>query len=494
VSASEKETEDVLAVPEAAAFVCDATGIVRWWSDSAERLLGYYSAEALGKSLAELLAPEPAAPSGRAPQVWHVARRDGIRLQLWHTTSTLRNRNGESLSLQLVWPQASARAVGAGTMDGGALAARIAQDFNRLLAPVIGSVILLEEEISPQHSIHRRVVEARRATEDARGFAQRLGNLDPKRKMTLVATSLGQIVHDLLPGLKADLPSNIDLVAKLDDCRDGVLADRKHLTQVVLQLVLNAKEAMPAGGHIRLTLTAVDGAEGTAIPAGRWVCLEVSDDGKGMDATLLGHAFEPFVTTKSPSCGVGLGLTIVRAVLRQHGGFFNVRSHPGQGTSVAICLPSHGPLADNSNVENTAKPTGAATVSTAAKANILVVEDNAMVRRSIEATLRSFGYHVIAVPSGDACIATIKAAPSPVDLLITDVVMPEMSGKELIERLHALQPELPVLFMSGYDRSTLASRRQSVAAEHFLQKPFDSEDLAAAVVRVMSARDLKTKS
>jgi CheY-like chemotaxis protein len=144
-------------------------------------------------------------------------------------------------------------------------------------------------------------------------------------------------------------------------------------------------------------------------------------------------------------------------------------------------------------VDNSTKPTGAVPVSTTAKASILLVEDNAMVRRSIEATLRGFGYGVVAVSSGDECIDVVRAATTPIDLLITDVVMPEMSGKELIDRLHAVQPELPVLFMSGYDRSTLASRRQSVAAEHFLQKPFDGEDLAVAVVRAM-ARDGKPKA
>jgi CheY-like chemotaxis protein len=207
-----------------------------------------------------------------------------------------------------------------------------------------------------------------------------------------------------------------------------------------------------------------------------------------MEPSLLAHAFEPFVTTKTPSCGIGLGLPTVAAIVRQHEGLLKAESKPDQGTMLSIFLPSRGRLVDNPVAPNPTIAENATVETPAAKPNILLVEDNAMVRRSIEATLRGLGYRVVAVASGDACIETVDHAAEPIDLLITDVVMPEMSGKELIDRVRAILPQLPVLFMSGYDRSTLASRSQSVATEHFLQKPFDCEDLSAAVISAMAGK------
>lgn len=487
-------------------FVCDPAGLIRWWSDGAAGLFGYPTGEALGHPLRELLAPASDALDDQGPQPWNVRTRDGQRTTFWRAVSVLENAAGERLSLQVVWRQSDGD-TGADARRSaecaGALAARIAQDFSRLLSPVIGSIILLEEDLSDEHAAHRRVVAARQAAEEARGFAQRLLALDPKRKMAPAPCDLAQVVRELMPELVAALPSSVELVAELDGSREpgadavsAVCVDKKLIGHAVAQLVLNATEAMPCGGVLTLALSNVDSADNAAgareLPSGRWVRLEVRDQGKGMDEVLLKHAFAPFVTTKSPGCGVGLGLSIAQAIVGQHGGFLDASSRPGQGATVAIYLPSCGALPDNSSVDSSAKPTGAATPTDAIKANILLVEDNAMVRRSIEATLKGLGYGVVAVSNGDACIQAVNTATAPIDLLITDVVMPEMSGKELIERLRAIQSTLPVLFMSGYDRSTLASRRQSVAAEHFLQKPFDCEDLSAAVVRAMADRKGKS--
>jgi two-component system, cell cycle sensor histidine kinase and response regulator CckA len=294
-------------------------------------------------------------------------------------------------------------------------------------------------------------------------------------------------VRDLLPELKAALPANITLSTEIAASPDTALLDRKQLGQAMLQLVLNAKDAMPAGGTLAVSVATFEGqAEGAPLPPGRWVRIQVRDSGRGMDAALLKHALEPFVSTKMPSCGIGLGLPTVATIVRQHDGLFDLTSSPEHGTSVSIYLPSRN-VVGNGAAEGTEGRRSPVAAPPVARANILLVEDNTMVRRSIDATLRGFGYRVTAVSSGDECIDTVKSASTPFDLLITDVVMPQMSGKELIDRVHGILPTLPVLFMSGYDRSTLASRKQAVASEHFLQKPFDGEDLAAAVAKAMGA-------
>jgi len=397
----------------------------------------------------------------------------------------------------MIWPQGAdgLRQIG-GPVGGpevpkdhvGTLAARIAHDFSALLAPVIGNVMLLEEEIPSQQPLSRRVAAARRATEEARIFAQRLAALDGRRKLSLRPGDVAQTVRDLLPEVQAALPANIVMVPEIDPCADVVLFERRQLGQALMQLVLNATDAMPAGGWLTLSVAAFEGKAGDQpLPPGRWVRVQVCDTGRGMDSALLRHALEPFVSTKMPSCGIGLGLPTVATIVRQHEGLFDLRSSPGHGTTVSIFLPSRGPADGDAGERSADKPQPPA-APPVAKASILLVEDNAMVRRSIEATLRGFGYRVAAVAGGDECIETVKAAAEPFDLLITDVVMPQMSGKELIDRVHGILPTLPILFMSGYDRSTLASRKQSVASEHFLQKPFDGEDLAAAVLKAM-ARD-----
>jgi CheY-like chemotaxis protein len=346
-----------------------------------------------------------------------------------------------------------------------------------MLSPVLGNAILLEEE-SNSDVLRSRLGSIREATEAARAFAQRLMALDPKRKPTLESCNLGRVVLDVLPAVRANVRSRIVLRESIADV-DGVRANRKQIEQLLVQLVANAQDAMSGSGEIVIRVDAVESV-GERLPLGSWARLQVRDSGPGMEPSLLAHAFEPFVSTKVPASGAGLGLPIVAATLRQHGGIFEVDSRPGEGTAVSLYFPRRADEpAPAPRLDLAAGPVSAAVPT----ASILLVEDNPMVRRSVESTLRGMGYAVTAVGNGELCLAALAKDPSlTLDLLITDVVMPEMSGKELIDRVHQLRPLLPVLFMSGYDLSTLASRRQSVAAEHFLQKPFDSQDLAQAVL------------
>jgi two-component system cell cycle sensor histidine kinase/response regulator CckA len=187
-----------------------------------------------------------------------------------------------------------------------------------------------------------------------------------------------------------------------------------------------------------------------------------------------------------PGSGAGLGFPVVAAIVRQHGGLVALSSQPGMGTTASVFLPCH--ITQTPPRELTPPLGHPVTTALGTGPAVLVVEDNAMVRRSIEVTLKAAGYRVTSVESGQRCIETVARTSEPLDLLITDVIMPEMSGEEMIRRVRELRPELPVLFISGYDRSTLARRKQAVAAEHFLQKPFDSEDLFAAVRVVLAAR------
>jgi len=479
-------------------FVCDKDGIVRAWSLSAERLLGLPTSQAIGKSLDQLLLtdvpdamPDPAAAEFSPPLKWMVRDGAGATRTLLRTILPLPCATGEQLFLNMAWPEVKfagepASKPGLGLDAAAAIATRVAHDFNSLLAPVLGNVILLEEESPRGDHLIQRLHGIREATEAARSFAQRLMSVDPRRKFALEPGNLGQVVRDCLPVLRAALRAEIAIEDHLDAPVDSVRVNRKQIENALVQLALNAQDAMPSGGTFSLTLDMVEKSVrgGAASP---WVRLRVQDNGRGMEPSLLEHAFDLFVSTKVPGCGVGLGLASVSSIVRHLGGFIDAESRPGVGSTFSIYLPSDGlpgSARDSSQASRAADATPAPMLS---EGTLLLVEDNAMVRRSIENTLRGMGYRVLAVESGERCLEIVRDPARCVDLLITDVVMPEMSGKELIERVHVMRPGLPVLFMSGYDRSTLASRKQPVVIEHFLQKPFDSEDLFLAVRKAIKA-------
>jgi CheY-like chemotaxis protein len=391
----------------------------------------------------------------------------------------------------MVWPVANPAAEpalkpGLGPDAAATLVTRVAHDFNSLLAPVLGNVILLQEEAARGEHLVQRLRGIREATEAARSFAQRLTTVDPRRKFALEPANLGQVVRDCLPVLRAALGGEIAIEDHLDAPVDSVRVNRKQLEQALLQLALNAQDAMPAGGKLSLTLDMVEKAVGGG-PARPWARLRVQDNGRGMEPSLLEHAFDLFVSTKVPGCGVGLGLASVSSIVRHHGGGIEAESQPGKGATFSIYLPSDGLPGSGRERAPDVRAADATPAPTVPEATLLLVEDNAMVRRSVDNTLRGMGYRVLAVESGERCLEIVRDPAQRVDLLITDVVMPEMSGKELIERVHVMRPGLSVLFMSGYDRSTLASRKQPVVIEHFLQKPFDSEDLSQAVRKAIEA-------
>jgi two-component system cell cycle sensor histidine kinase/response regulator CckA len=374
------------------------------------------------------------------------------------------------------------------TVELDTLAARVARDFANLLAPVLGGVTLLSEEIAPGHPLHERVHSIRQATAAARAFAQRVALLDPRRGVTLHRAEVAALVRDWLPLLRAQLRSDITLDFAPVTLSEIVRADRHQIEQAIMELAMNAQDAMPNGGTLHIDVSTVQGEGGAGkLPVGHWIRVRVRDSGCGMDAPLLAHAFEPFVSTKVPASGAGLGLPVVAAIARQHGGLVALSSQPGVGTTASLFLPCH---ITQTHPRDLTPPLGQPVTAVAAATGpaVLVVEDNAMVRRSIEVTLRAAGYRVTSVDSGQRCIETVARPSEAFDLLITDVIMPEMSGEEMMRRVRELRPELPVLFISGFDRSTLARRKQTVAAEHFLQKPFDSEDLFAAVRAVLAAK------
>jgi PAS domain S-box-containing protein len=350
----------------------------------------------------------------------------------------------------------------------GRLAGGIAHDFNNLLTVITGRAELLLDRL-PVGDPSRRAVELiRLAGERAAGLTRRLLAFSRKQVLQRRVLDLNEMVSGMGEMLRRLIGEDVELVTVLPPGVGRVRVDPGQLEQVLVNLAVNARDAMPRGGRLRIEAGRADldpeTAAGLSVAPGPHVFLRISDTGSGMDAETRARIFDPFFTTKESDKGTGLGLCIVYGIVRQHDGAITVDSSPGQGTSFAIHLPC---------VED-AVTTGAATAPPAARpegATILLIEDELAVRALAEEVLRTHGYDVIVAGSGDEALRIADQHPRPIHLVITDVVMPRMSGPEVVERLLRLRPGTKVLYMSGYTDQALEQRGVPDTQRGFIQKP-----------------------
>jgi CheY-like chemotaxis protein len=279
------------------------------------------------------------------------------------------------------------------------------------------------------------------------------------------------------------LPANVRVETGLAPLETMVRADRSQLEQVLINLAFNARDAMASGGTIRLVTVArrLDETEGRRligipIPAGRYGLVSVVDTGHGMDETTLAQVFEPFFTTKAVGAGTGLGLSSVYGIVKQSGGYVWAESTPGKGTTFTICLPEVVgraiPRKRLSGEHRDQQPGGG---------TVLILEDEDGVRELAARILADRGYAVMQARSGSEALAGIRDTSPHLDLLLTDVIVPDMGTGELEYQVHALKPDLPILYMSGYPRDDILYRGLIRRDQPFLQKPFTTEDLVNEV-------------
>ena len=364
----------------------------------------------------------------------------------------------------------------------GLLAGGVAHDFNNLLTPILGYAELLAEgrpagdpDRELLTAIHEAAARARDLTRRLLAFSRKqVLHPRPVNLVELIRHSEGMLRHTL----REDIHLELALPAQLLPVR----GDPGQLEQVLLNLAVNAQDAMPSGGLLRIE-AADAGAGGRARPSrGDPRCvLTVSDTGAGMDERTQERAFEPFFTTKELGRGTGLGLSTVYGIVRQHGGSIAIRSRQGKGTSFVITLPATegpaAPLPADPPLDKGARRSG----------TVLVAEDEDMVRTLTRRMLERFGFRVLEARSAEEALDLVRTYPGPIDVLLTDVVMPRMNGRQLHEAAVGLRPGLPALYMSGY--AAEASSRQGVlpADVPFLQKPFSARDLFEALGEVLAA-------
>jgi PAS domain S-box-containing protein len=360
----------------------------------------------------------------------------------------------------------------------GRLAGGVAHDFNNLLTVIAGNTELLSREFGVRGLFHDEVEGIRQAADRAAALTRQLLTFSRQQILQLQVLDLREVVANLEKMLRRVIGEDVELITVSDDDLGRVRADRGRMEQLVMNLVVNARDAMPHGGQ--LVLRTANAEIDAANPAGRYVLLEVSDSGVGMDAATQSRIFEPFFTTKGKA-GTGLGLSTVYGIVQQSGGRIDVESAPGRGTTFRVHLPRVEAKAQTSTPAPRQRPERG-------RETILLVEDEPLVRQVMARILRSQGYHVIEARSAEEALEKAHHHPEGIDLLLTDVVMPGGTGKELAAELHRERPDLKVLFVSGYTNEVLAADELKPGLSAFLAKPFTPEALGLALRTLLDER------
>lgn len=365
----------------------------------------------------------------------------------------------------------------------GRLAGGVAHSFNNLLAAIGFHSELLAERVDGDELAH--VEEIQKAAERAASLAGQLLAFSRRQVLQPRVLRLSRILAGMEPMLRRLLGEDIDLRLELDAPDAAVEADAAQLEQVILNLAVNARDAMPFGGTLTLRTEVVDhagGPPGAEDPApGPSVRLTVSDTGIGMDTEVLARAFEPFYTTKEQGKGTGLGLATVHGIVLQSGGDIRVESRPDHGTTFVIDLPRTEPQLE---VPETPRTTNRPAHGSE---TVLLVEDEDNIRGPAVEILEGKGYHVLAACHANEALALAERHDGAIHLLISDVVMPGMSGSQLAEHLEILRPEMQVLFMSGYPEDAIAHHGVLDPGQRFLQKPFSVSLLLQTVREILDA-------
>jgi nitrogen-specific signal transduction histidine kinase len=362
----------------------------------------------------------------------------------------------------------------------GQLAGGIAHDFNNLLTVIGGYGEIARRRIGAGPGA-AELLEVERAAERATQLTKQLLAFSRQQMLDPVPLDLAEIAGGLLPMLRRLIGEDIEIAMLTDNGLPAVLADRAQLEQVLVNLAVNARDAMPTGGTLTIETRAVTLDDAYAerhagVEPGEYVCLTVTDTGVGMRPETLSRVFEPFFTTKAVGQGTGLGLATVHGIVNQSGGHILVYSEPDLGTSFKAYLPATGaatPAEDGDQRSELDRLGGSET--------ILLCEDEDGVRQLIEHVLTAHGYRVLATGGPHEAVERASEHGAAIDALVSDVIMPDMSGPELARRLESVRPGLRTLFVSGYTAETVRDRGRLPEDSAFLEKPFDQLSLLRAV-------------
>lgn len=376
----------------------------------------------------------------------------------------------------------------------GRLAGGVAHDFNNILTAILIYSDLILSTLNERDPLRKHVEEIQKAGNRAASLTRQLLAFSRKQILQPKVINLNDIVRDLNDMMSRLIGEDIELSSVLDRHLSDIKADPSQIEQVIMNLVINARDAMPKGGQIVIETVNIsldqesELFQSVPLQPGDYACLSIRDTGCGMDAETASHIFEPFFTTKGEGKGTGLGLSTAYGIINQSGGFIAVESEPGRGTAFTIYLPAL--------VESSTKKEERAlrAVVQPSPATILLVEDEEMVRTLLRTILRTSNYTVLEAGSGPEAITLCEHYYAPIHLMVTDVVMPQMSGRELAERLIESRPGLKVLYVSGHTDDAIFRHGVMTEEMNFLQKPFLPDDLLRKVQEMLADQVTKPHS
>jgi PAS domain S-box-containing protein len=365
----------------------------------------------------------------------------------------------------------------------GRLAGGVAHDFNNLLMVISGYAEVVLAELGPHHLLRDKALAIQQASDRATTLTRQLLAFSRKQLLELKVVDVNAIVSDMERLLRPLIGEDVEFLTSLTNEAAHTRADAGQLEQVLMNLVVNAKDAMSGGGTLTIQTERIVVDDGhrrgvTFIRPGDYVMLSVSDTGMGMDKETQSRIFEPFFTTKEKGKGTGLGLSTVYGIVKQSGGYVMVQSEEGRGTTFHIYLP---------RVEGVAErhPVPVAHTALGGTETVLLVEDEESVRQLVRETLAAKGYRVVEADNGESGVAVAAKHQGKIDLVITDVVMPGMGGRELVKQLAQTRPETKVLYLSGYTEDAIVSEGTIESGAAFLQKPFTLQNLSRKVREVL---------
>ncbi len=363
----------------------------------------------------------------------------------------------------------------------GRLAGGVAHDFNNLLTVIIGRCEVLLGRLSSNHPMRPDLLLIYDAAQKAASVTRQLLAFGRKQVLQPKVLNLNAVIENMNFMLRSLIGENVEMAVRLAEDLWSVEADRGQIEQVLMNLVVNALDAMSSGGKLRIETSNVhlepsNAGPGFNLESGEYVMFAVQDSGRGMDAETLSHIFEPFFTTKDKAKGTGLGLPTVYGIVQQSGGYISASSHPGQGTTFKVYLPGFQGPAEPLDAHQREAPNGTET--------ILVAEDAELIRHLTREILEVRGYNVIEAADGEEAIRICKSYVGTIHLTLSDVVMPGMNGRELAEQVVRLRPDMKVLLMSGY-ADEISKAGFLHPGLHFIEKPFTSNSLALKVREVL---------
>ncbi len=503
---AEEERRRLAAAVEYAAdaiMVTDAEWIVQYVNPAFEKVTGYTKEEALGRN------PYIFAADGENMRVYlgikdkirsgspwkgrlKNRRKDGIHLEQDIVISPIRDPGGKVVDHVVAarditreaflqkQAQAAQRMEAVGTLAGG-----IAHDFNNALTGIIGFADLLRMRLEKEPKLQGDVDEILKCAERASTLTRQLLAFARRQVIEPMSLGLNTVVRDLTRLMKKVSGEQIEVRIRLTEGIPPVFADRGQLEQVLLNLCLNSRDAMPGGGEFLVSTDAVvwegERLEDQAImPAGQYVLLAVADNGSGMDDATRKRAFEPYFTKKASGKGTGLGLSMVYGIVKQNGGFVFLDSRPGEGTTFRIYLPA----AEAVSIEKEEKKETKEAAIRGGEETILLAEDEEAIRNLAERSLRGYGYEVLVARDGAEAVALFEMHPE-VAIALLDVVMPRMGGKEALDAMRRLRPGLKALFTSGYSTDRIHESFVLLPGIEFLPKPYGPASIARRVREVL---------